>query len=73
MQRNEWLSLILVLVLMTLWLEERARETDAPELACAAERTLVSHSAGASAERCGYDPANPSSDAFSNYSAGRTR
>jgi hypothetical protein len=74
MQHNEWLGLILTLVLIVLWVEAREGATSEPPFVCArdaGERMLASHLSGSSARRCGHGVAGHLSDASSKYPAGR--
>jgi hypothetical protein len=74
MQRNEWLSLILTLIVIVLWVETHGRETDERSLACArdaGDRMPVSHLPGSSVRRCGYRAVGHLSQASSHYPAGR--
>jgi hypothetical protein len=74
MQRNEWLGLILMLVLIVLWVEARERGANEPPFVCArdaGERMLVPHLAGSSARRCTHGAVGHLSDASSGYPAAR--
>ena len=74
MRRNEWFSLILMLVLIVLWVEARERETNEPPFVCArdaGERVVASHLPGPSARRCTRRAVDHLSDASSGYPAGR--
>ena len=76
MQRNEWLSLILTLIVIVLWVEARGRETDEQPLACArdaSDRMLLSHPTGSGGRRCGYRAVGHLSQASSDYPAGHLR
>ena len=74
MQHNEWLGLIVTLVLIVLWVEAREGATSEPPFACvpdAGDRMLISHLRGSSAGRCRHGTAGHLSDASSDYPAGR--
>ena len=76
MQRNEWLSLILTLVVIVLWVEAREGETGEPPLACArdvGDRMLASHTPGSGVRRCGYRTVGHLSQASSDYPSDRLR
>jgi hypothetical protein len=74
MQHNEWLGLILTLVLIVLWVEAHEGATSEPPFACApdaGDRMLISQPRGSSARLCRHGTAGRLSDASSKYPAGR--
>jgi hypothetical protein len=76
MQRNEWLSLIVTLIVMVLWVEAHGHETDERPLTCArdaGDRMLGSQLLGSSVRHCGHRAVGYLSEASSDYPAGHTR